>query len=240
MGRKKTAEIDALATRERIIQAAENLFRVVGYAKTTVADIAGVLGMSPANVYRYFPTKAHINEEICDRLVRSFEAHCIGAIKKESTAFETIKVFLLEYHRAIRASLLNENRLYDMISIAMEQHWPVIQSHSDRVRRTLCSLIDHGIKSREFKKNDAYKIASAVHESIAIFIYPPLLERWVNEFADAGKENSIEEQLIFLIDTIFHGVCDFNNISAEVAQAVFPGQSIVSVAKDGEFGTEGK
>lgn len=210
MGRKKTPEIDALATRERIIQAAENLFRVVGYAKTTVADIATVLGMSPANVYRYFPTKAHINEEICDRLVRSFETHCIGAIEKKNTAFETIKVFLLEYHRSIRASLLNENRLYDMISIAMEQHWPVIQSHSDRLRRTLCSLIDHGIKSGEFKKNDAYKIASVVHESIAIFIYPPLLERWVNEFADAGKENSVEEQLIFLIETIFHGICDHN------------------------------
>jgi len=206
MGRKKTLESDALATRERIIQAAENLFRVVGYAKTTVADIAGVLGMSPANVYRYFPTKAHINEEICDRLVRSFETQCLGAIEQKGTAFEIIRLFLLEYHRAIRASLLNENRLYDMISIAMEQHWPVIQGHSERIRSILCSLIDKGIKSEEFKKNDAYKIASAVHESIAIFIYPPLLERWVNEFADVGEEDSVEKQLIFLIDTIFHGI----------------------------------
>lgn len=210
MGRKKTPEIDALATRERIIQAAENLFRVVGYAKTTVADIAGILGMSPANVYRYFPTKAHINEEICDRLVRGFETHCVGAIEQEGTAFEIIKVFLLEYHRAIRASLLNENRLYDMISIAMEQHWPVIQGHSERIRSILCSLIDKGIKSGEFKKNDAYKIASAVHESIAIFIYPPLLERWVNEFSDTDEDNSVEEQLIFLIQTIFNGICDCN------------------------------
>jgi AcrR family transcriptional regulator len=240
MGRKKTPESDALATRERIIQTAENLFKVVGYAKTTVADIAGILGMSSANVYRYFPTKAHINEEICDRLVRSFETHCIGAIKQDGTAFEIISDFILEYHRAIRSSLLNKNRLYDMISIAMEQHWPVIQGHSDRIRNILITLIDNGIKSGEFKKNDAYKVASAVHESLAIFIYPPLLERWVNEFADSSEEDKVEEQLIFLIDTIFHGVCDSNNVSAEVAKAVSTGQATDSAANYDELGTEGK
>ncbi|MEA4855725.1 helix-turn-helix domain-containing protein, partial [Solidesulfovibrio sp.] len=45
-----------MATKSRIIEAAENLFREVGYSKTTVADIASALGMSPANIYRYFAT----------------------------------------------------------------------------------------------------------------------------------------------------------------------------------------
>jgi len=207
MGRKKTPESDALATRERIIEAAESLFKEVGYAKTTVADIAGNLGMSSANVYRYFPTKAHINEEICDRLVRSFENRCIHAAKRKGSTPETIKKFILEYHRAIRTSLLKENRLYDMISIAMEQHWPVIQDHSERIRKTLHTLIIEGINSGELKTNDSYKIARALHESIAIFIYPPLLERWVNEFSDVEEEDSVEQQLLFLINAIFYGIC---------------------------------
>jgi AcrR family transcriptional regulator len=37
-------------TRERILVVAERLFREIGYQKTTVADIAKVLRMSPANV----------------------------------------------------------------------------------------------------------------------------------------------------------------------------------------------
>ena len=44
-------------TRARIMETAETLFRRLGYAKTTVADIASELGMSPANVYRFFPSK---------------------------------------------------------------------------------------------------------------------------------------------------------------------------------------
>ena len=47
MGRKKTNDSDVAAMKSRIIEAAESLFRDVGYAKTTVADIARALGMSP-------------------------------------------------------------------------------------------------------------------------------------------------------------------------------------------------
>ena len=36
---------------------AERLFGEIGFQKTTVVDIARELGMSPANVYRFFRAK---------------------------------------------------------------------------------------------------------------------------------------------------------------------------------------
>lgn len=213
MGRKKTPESDAMATKERIIKTAERLFWEVGYAKTTVADIAGTLGMSPSNIYRYFPTKAHINEEICDRLLRGIETRCVGTVGHKGAFFERIKSFIVAYHRSIKESILKDNRLHDMIAIAMEQHWPVIHGHSERIRANLRSLLDQGVEAGEFKDIDRDRMARAVHEAIAIFIHPPLLERWVNEFADATREDSVDEQLIFLLDLLFHGVCLSNNVS---------------------------
>jgi AcrR family transcriptional regulator len=47
-------------TRTRILDVADRLFRHYGYAKTTVADLARELGMSPANVYRFFASKLEI------------------------------------------------------------------------------------------------------------------------------------------------------------------------------------
>jgi len=46
---------DREETRARILKVAEEHFRRIGYHKTSVADIASELGMSPANVYRFFP-----------------------------------------------------------------------------------------------------------------------------------------------------------------------------------------
>jgi AcrR family transcriptional regulator len=60
-------------TRGRIIETAEALFRRLGYAKTAVADIAAELGMSPANVYRFFPSKNAIVEAICQRCLSEVE-----------------------------------------------------------------------------------------------------------------------------------------------------------------------
>ena len=51
-------------TRERILVVAERLFREIGYQKTTVADIAKELRMSPANVYRFFDSKKAIHEGV--------------------------------------------------------------------------------------------------------------------------------------------------------------------------------
>src|SRR3954452_18420614 len=55
-------------TRERILAVAERLFRQIGYQKTTVADIAKELRMSPANVYRFFDSKKAIHEGVARTL----------------------------------------------------------------------------------------------------------------------------------------------------------------------------
>src|SRR3979411_3296461 len=63
-------------TRARIMEAAEALFRRLGFAKTAVADIAAELGMSPANVYRFFPSKNAIVEAIC--------RHCLSDVEERA------------------------------------------------------------------------------------------------------------------------------------------------------------
>ena len=60
-------------TRERILVVAERLFRQIGYQKTTVADIAKELRMSPANVYRFFNSKKSIHEGVARTLMGEVE-----------------------------------------------------------------------------------------------------------------------------------------------------------------------
>ena len=65
-------------TRERILVVAERLFRQIGYQKTTVADIAKELRMSPANVYRFFDSKKAIHEGVARGLMGEVEAGRAG------------------------------------------------------------------------------------------------------------------------------------------------------------------
>ena len=47
--------------REEILEAARSLYETIGFEKTTVGDVAKVLGMSPANLYRSFPNRQAID-----------------------------------------------------------------------------------------------------------------------------------------------------------------------------------
>src|SRR6266851_7155714 len=83
-------------TRARIMEAAEALFRRLGYAKTAVADIAAELGMSPANVYRFFPSKNAIIEAICQRCLGELEERAWAAARARGSAAERIERLVLE------------------------------------------------------------------------------------------------------------------------------------------------
>ena len=62
------------------------LFRRVGFTKTTVADIASELSMSPANVYRFFASKNAIVEAICKSCLSEVEEKAWTVARSKASA----------------------------------------------------------------------------------------------------------------------------------------------------------
>src|SRR5215216_3831026 len=86
-------------TRERILVTAERLFREIGYQKTTVADIAKALRMSPANVYRFFDSKKSINAGVARRLMSEVEGASQTIATGPRGATERLRELLATIHR---------------------------------------------------------------------------------------------------------------------------------------------
>src|ERR1700741_2296365 len=106
-------------TRARILKEAERLFRVYGYAKTTVADIAKACGMSSANVYRFFASKSQINEAICDLIISDFEARLHKIVVADAPASKRLAQFieLIATHTA--ETLGDQKKGHGMVVVAM-------------------------------------------------------------------------------------------------------------------------
>src|SRR3712207_1943522 len=86
-------------TRSRIVETAERFFRTFGYQKTTVADIAKALKMSPANVYRFFDSKKAINEAVAERLMREVEGAIDAIARGPGSATERLSAMVATMHR---------------------------------------------------------------------------------------------------------------------------------------------
>ena len=85
--------------RERILVTAERLFREIGYQKTTVADIAKTLRMSPANVYRFFDSKKAINAGVARRLMGQVEQASQAIAKAPGSPTQRLRELLTSISR---------------------------------------------------------------------------------------------------------------------------------------------
>src|ERR1700722_14190557 len=102
-------------TRERILAAAEELFLRIGYWKTTVGDIAEALGMSSANIYRFFPSKKAINEALCARLMAALLEAAEEIAAAPISASERLFTLLMTLHRHHRDQFTNHQRVHEMV-----------------------------------------------------------------------------------------------------------------------------
>jgi AcrR family transcriptional regulator len=171
-------------TRARIIEAADSLFRRLGFAKTAVADIAAELGMSPANVYRFFSSKNAIVEAICQRYLGEIEAGAWAVVHANASAADRIERLFLEILAYHSKNFLSEKRVHDIVLVAIEHSWTAISAHKDVIRTIIERMVRDGVKTGEFEAVDPQETADLILRSMVCFTHPVLIGQCMDEGED--------------------------------------------------------
>lgn len=191
---RETAE----QTRERIAAVAEELFRRMGFAKTAVADIASELGMSAANVYRFFPSKTAIVEAICSRSLVEMESEirrvCALPVPPRERIFDLFRAILI-YHRD---NFLSERRVHDMVLVAIEENWQAIEAHKRRIAAAIGELLNEGVEEGSFLPHDSAAAAEIMLTAMVGFCHPLL----IGEKIDEDLETKQRATLAFLLRSV--------------------------------------
>jgi len=160
---------------ERILDEAERLFRHYGYTKTTVADIARELRMSPANIYRFFPFKAAIHEALAERMLAERELETLKIARLPASASDRLRAFVIGTHKATVATMLDEAKVHEMVSVALEEQWGVIERHLDRMNGILAIIIKDGMATGEFASRDVDQAARCFAASVISVCHPQVV-----------------------------------------------------------------
>jgi AcrR family transcriptional regulator len=162
-------------TRERILEVAERLFREIGYQKTTVADIAKMLRMSPANVYRFFDSKKAIHEGVARSLMGGVEDVAQRIADKPGPAAPRLRELLTTVHRMNCERYIGDAKLHEMVAIAMEESWEVCVAHMEHITETIGAVIGQGMASGEFEKADVPLAAMCACTAMIRFFHPQII-----------------------------------------------------------------
>ena len=177
-------KIKADDTRARIMDTAEALFRRLGFAKTAVADIAAELKMSPANVYRFFPSKNAIVEAICQRCLGGLEDRAWAAARLPGPAAERIERVVLEILAYHKENNLTDRRVNDIVLVAIELSWGAIRAHKEHMRMVFESLLREGTDRGEFELIDPRETSRLLMISLINFCHPVLVAQYLQDQGD--------------------------------------------------------
>jgi AcrR family transcriptional regulator len=185
----------------RILDAAEEQFRRMGYAKTAVADIARSLGMSPANIYRFFASKAAINEAICEKHFAEVHGILRAVLAENRPAAERLERFIVELHRYNKTRCVAERRLHEMVAAGMEENWAAVERHIAAIHEMIAGLVADGVARGEFAPGvPPMDAARAVCTACTGVLHPALIA----QFAHKDLEEDARRVVRYLIAALAH------------------------------------
>jgi AcrR family transcriptional regulator len=175
-------------TRARIMETADALFRRLGYAKTAVADIAAELGMSPANIYRFFPSKTAIVQAICKRCLGELEDKVWTVARSRGPASQRLERLVLEILGYHKENNLEDQKVNDIVLAAMEESWDAIQAHKEVQRHAIELILRDGIESGEFEPVDPRATSALIMQSYISYCHPVLIAQGLQDGHDLESE----------------------------------------------------
>jgi len=152
------------ATRERILQAAKQLFAEHGYEAATMQKIAQATGLSTGNVFVHFPSKADVLATLMHEDIAALDQLIAKQVPRRGTVRNRLlKVFGVFLDYAVPTERLL--RTLVAYSWSWDEHWEARFEGSIAIRKKqIQTILEDGIRSGEIR-------ADADLEAVGICIF---------------------------------------------------------------------
>lgn len=195
---KKTSTFPAPArgpadheVRNQIVAAATEHFSRYGYEKTTVSDLAKVIGFSKAYVYKFFESKQAIGEMICANCLGEIEAEVRAAIDQADRPPEKLRRMFKAIVDSSRRLFFRDRKLYEIAASAATERWQATLSYEERMQALLRDILQEGRQSGDFeRKTPLDETAMAIYLVMRPYLNPLILQHSLDYAEDAPAQLS--------------------------------------------------
>lgn len=161
--------------RSQILLAAKKRFVHYGYAKTTMAEIAADLNMSPGNLYRYFPGKIDIAQAIADEAAEDTLNKLREIVQKTGLSARLKLSLYLHTELEITYHMLDSDpRIFEVAQFIKKERPHHVNTQLADERKVMREMLEEGVASGEFAIADYDFTAEMIQCATLKFRYPQL------------------------------------------------------------------
>ena len=157
---------------QRILDIAASHVRRYGVKRVTIVGVAEELDMTHANVYRYFPSKIALFDEITATWLKALEAGLRDSADAPDPAYDKLERVLSVLHRTYRNKFESDPLIFDLFAESVIEGRGVARKHRNQVQGTLQRLVEEGIAGGTFEMADHRRALALVFDAMHRFIHP--------------------------------------------------------------------
>lgn len=176
---------EAALTRDRILDAAEEVLTRYGPAKTTVVDVARALGVSHGSVYRHFASKAALRDSVTGRWLARVSDPLAAIAAEDSPAPDRLRRWFDTLIAFKRQKARVEPELFATYHAIFAESREVVREHVDELVGQVARIIADGVRRGEFVGVDPTGAGTAIFYATARFHDPSHAAEWNDPGLDA-------------------------------------------------------
>ena len=164
--------------REQILRAAGEHFRHYGYRKTTVADLAKAIGLSPAYIYKFFVSKQAIGEAVCAFCLAERTSALQKIVEETSSPVESVRKIYKSLALSGARLFFEDRKMHDIVTASFEERWGNLEAYNHDLIYIIRQVLVRGRELGEFERKTSLEEACrAIHHTMQSFFHPILLEQ---------------------------------------------------------------
>ncbi|MFB9830766.1 TetR family transcriptional regulator [Actinoallomurus acaciae] len=177
---------------ETIMSATEEVLRRHGPEKTTVLDVARLLGVSHGSVYRHFPSKAALREAVIRRWLDRVQEDLAAAIRSpEPAAADRLRGLLTTMFAVKWAKAREDPELFATFRVLAAEHSTASSAHVAFLLAQIRGIVVDGIADGEFAACEPEVITRAIFNATSRFHDPTHAAEWQSPEVEAESATVI-------------------------------------------------
>lgn len=161
--------------RHAVLEALEANVRRYGLERTRLVDVAKTLGVSHSALYKLFPDKQALLDEVSNRWLLHIESELEKVLRRKIKASTKLREWIIGLHRLKLQKVQADPELYSAFNMAASSQRSFVQRHLQVSRAQLETIVGQGMEAGEFAKADVKITAQTIFNATLAFHHPKLV-----------------------------------------------------------------
>jgi TetR/AcrR family transcriptional repressor of the ameABC operon len=189
---------DIEAGRQDLLNAVEELIRQRGAVDISLVELAGVTGMSPSNIYRFFENKEALFEAVAESWFADKVAIMEEVVGSSLPIRDKMYAYFARRFTRNRERFEAEPELFKSYCELGTQHFEVVRGYVDLGDHYLAVLVVEAQDQGYFKGLSIDQTVSLINQMVHVYCNPDMLIYMAPKLSEA--------KLASVIDAIFAGL----------------------------------